>query len=42
VPIPPECGSASCSCLGAVSCRPLTACMEYSGLRGVYCSCLTC
>jgi len=44
VAIPPECGgSASCSCFGAATClSPYRSCREYSGLRGVYCSCPNC
>jgi len=44
VAIPPECGGgASCSCFGAATClSPYRSCREYSGPRGVYCSCPTC
>jgi len=44
ITIPPECGgSASCSCFGAATClSPYRSCREYSGLRGVYCSCPNC
>jgi hypothetical protein len=42
--IPPECGGgATCECFGASACvGAYRACMPYSGLRGVYCSCPNC
>ena len=44
VAIPPECnGAATCGCLGAASClSPYRSCQEYSGIKGVICSCPTC
>jgi hypothetical protein len=44
VTIPPECnGNGGCSCVGVSSCmRPYSLCMDYSGIRGVYCSCPNC
>jgi hypothetical protein len=44
VTIPPECGGgATCSCFGAASCvSPYRSCQEYSGIRGVLCSCPNC
>jgi hypothetical protein len=44
VAIPPECnGAATCGCFGAASClSPYRSCQEYSGLKGVLCSCPNC
>jgi hypothetical protein len=44
VTIPAECnGNGGCSCNGLVSCvAPYRMCTDYSGIRGVYCSCPTC
>jgi hypothetical protein len=44
VTIPPECnGNGGCSCNGLVSClTPYRMCTDYSGIRGVYCSCPNC
>ena len=44
VTIPPACnGNGGCSCNGLVSCvAPYRMCTDYSGIRGVSCSCPTC
>jgi hypothetical protein len=44
VTIPPECGgNGGCTCLGVASCRsPYGACVDYSGIRGVSCTCPSC
>ena len=44
VTIPPACnGNGGCSCNGLVSCvAPYRMCTDYSGIRGVTCSCPTC
>jgi hypothetical protein len=41
VTIPPECnGNGGCSCVGVASClAPYQTCTDYSGIRGVSCSC---
>ena len=44
VTIPPECnGNGSCSCLGAGSCvGAYRGCADFSGIRGISCSCAGC
>jgi hypothetical protein len=44
VTIPPECGgNAGCDCLGSGSCLPpYGSCGDYSGIRGIFCSCPNC
>ena len=44
VTIPPECaGNGGCTCTGVASCLPpYGTCADYSGIRGVYCSCPNC
>jgi len=44
VTIPPECnGNGGCSCVGVASClAPYQTCTDYSGIRGVSCSCPNC
>jgi hypothetical protein len=44
VTIPPECGAnGGCTCLGVASCpAPYSACTDYSGIRGVSCTCPSC
>jgi hypothetical protein len=42
VQIPPECnGNGGCDCLGVTAC-PNRTCGNYSGIRGIYCTCPAC